>query len=657
MIDVTLKGRTGTAAAPFYALSIERVTFLGDNVPVDGETVAILSPDGDTLALGYAEGGAVDLNLNTAEADGSTAYLESTETIRAALVVGDTDNVRAIVGIELGRNVLDELAPPPELTPKYPTSESLLAILAQMTAQANRAEEASERAESAEASQVAKRAEEKAEVAEQIAKGAQYAKIFTTEAEMKTWAAAEMAKPAEEREVKVGDNLYITDRDVPDYWWTGEGDGYSQLETGAVKIEVDDKLSNTSKNPVQNKTVYEELKKKQNANIYTAKMSLSATPNETYKDALVAGAMRLLFDNTNVESLLLQSKDNEMWISWYTGSGIVTCKLGGDASPMEVWRGNVGFGAQDVFFGAKKTADGDGQFQKGYPRLHGHGQDIHEVSGFSRDSYEGETVWSHRLLLPWDLAKANDTSYLMAAVIWESTRLGVNAKFVQPLLPTNTAEATAALGLPYALPCFENSPIYWNGHLIFDDGSGVKQITFPWGAVNANTTAKVPVLLSSSNDLRFLDDDRRELVIYSNGSGGYVHTKEMGSSTSKAFSFVTQALLDRISALEKGRYAFVNLQYTSSAITLQSKSINIIECASAPSGSVLHLKTSYGGTSANEFMMVLKNVTDLTLGFYPSLTILPRDGDGSHLVPEAGTNVFQFNEIMPGNFLVSRTLV
>jgi hypothetical protein len=211
----------------------------------------------------------------------------------------------------------------------------------------------------------------------------------------------------------------------------------------------------------------------------------------------------------------------------------------------EVWKGNVGFGEQDTFIGAKKTNDGDGQFQNGYPRLHNHGQDIHEVTGFSRDSREDETVWSHRLLLPWDLAKANDTSYLMAGVIWESTRLGVNSKFVQPLLPTNTPEATAALGLPYAVPCFENSPIYWNGHLIFNDGTSVKQIKFPWGALQYGETAKVPIIHGDKRQLHIEDDEGRTLVIYEDGSGGYVHTKGMTSSPN-AFTFVTQALLDRI---------------------------------------------------------------------------------------------------------------
>lgn len=158
----------------------------------------------------------------------------------------------------------------------------------------------------------------------------------------------------------------------------------------------------------------------------------------------------------------------------------------------EVWRGNVGFGEQDTFFGPRKVADGEGQFSKGYPRLHNHGQDIHEVSGFSRDSRDDETVWSHRLLLPWDLAKANDTSYLMAGVVWQSERLaalGGDTTFVQPLLPKNTG-ATASV-LPQAIPCFENSPIFWNGHLIWEGTYAPKQIKMPWSRVADGAEAEL----------------------------------------------------------------------------------------------------------------------------------------------------------------------
>lgn len=167
----------------------------------------------------------------------------------------------------------------------------------------------------------------------------------------------------------------------------------------------------------------------------------------------------------------------------------------------EVWKANVGFGEQDTFFGPKKVADGEGQFLNGYPRLHNHGQDIHEVSGFSRDSRDDETVWSHRLLLPWELAKANDTSYLMAGVVWDGQRNlftnGDTATFVQPLLPQNSGSTQSAL--PYAIPCFENSPVYWKGTIIWNDGtqSISKAVQIPWARVKQDMRGPTELALKS----------------------------------------------------------------------------------------------------------------------------------------------------------------
>lgn len=173
----------------------------------------------------------------------------------------------------------------------------------------------------------------------------------------------------------------------------------------------------------------------------------------------------------------------------------------------EVWKGNVGFGEQDTFFGPRRVADGEGQFCKGYPRLHNHGQDIHEVSGFSRDSRDDETVWSHRLLLPWDLAKANDTSYLMAGVVWNGKRNlfanGDTATFVQPLLPQNSGSTQSAL--PYAIPCFENSPVYWKGTIIWNDGTqGIsKAVQIPWARVKQDMRG--PDELALKRDIPSID--------------------------------------------------------------------------------------------------------------------------------------------------------
>lgn len=172
---------------------------------------------------------------------------------------------------------------------------------------------------------------------------------------------------------------------------------------------------------------------------------------------------------------------------------------GGGDSAVEVWKGNVGFGEQDTFIGAKKTADGDGQFQKGYPRLHNHGQDIHEVSGFSRDSYDNEDVWSHRFVIPWDLAMANDMSYMAANVKWQGSRNllqpGDETTFVQPLMPANTGNTSSVF--PYAIPAFEESPVYWSGTIIYNDTQEAcgtytetaKTVSVPWEAMCSAETA------------------------------------------------------------------------------------------------------------------------------------------------------------------------
>ena len=107
---------------------------------------------------------------------------------------------------------------------------------------------AAAKAESAEANATASKAES-------IAKGAAYSKIFDTEDEMKSWAAQQMALAEAERELKTGDNIYIRATDCPDYWWTGVDTGYSQLETGYVKIEVDTALDADSNNPIANSAV------------------------------------------------------------------------------------------------------------------------------------------------------------------------------------------------------------------------------------------------------------------------------------------------------------------------------------------------------------------------------------------------------------------
>lgn len=326
------------------------------------------------------------------------------------------------------------------------------------------------------------------------------------------------------------------------------------------KLTMDSTLSASSTNPVQNQAVKAALDKKaekshthtisQVTNLQTqlSQLDYKASKSTFNSDDIILPyvkangasmhALRTVFDANNDADNWAEKFDNaKLTFEWWhqydnvkEDSFDVPMKTfrelaASGGGHTEVWRGNVGFGEQDTFFGPRKVADGEGQFLNGYPRLHNHGQDIHEVSGFSRDSRDDETVWSHRLLLPWDLAKANDTSYLLAGVVWESTRLGVNTRFVQPLLPTNTPEATSALGLPYALPCFENSPIYWNGHLIFsDDGASVKQVQIPWDKIANGQTARLALEGESGGGSLTMErnDSTKEISIYDGSSDSYI---------------------------------------------------------------------------------------------------------------------------------------
>lgn len=142
MITVTINDvRGGHASAPFFARSIESLSFRGMEIPA-ATSVALLTIEGETLALAQTEGNNATLNLNTLQADAATAYLDADKMIPAVLAVGDADTLLAVVRVQLGRSRLATIAPPTESAPVYPSSAELRAILAEMTAQADRAEDA-----------------------------------------------------------------------------------------------------------------------------------------------------------------------------------------------------------------------------------------------------------------------------------------------------------------------------------------------------------------------------------------------------------------------------------------------------------------------------------------------------------------------------------
>lgn len=318
------------------------------------------------------------------------------------------------------------------------------------------------------------------------------------------------------------DFLSVTRNGTEDrYWFTNAGStkqiarlkDIDAAVAAIPQVTVDSTLSSTSTNPVQNKAVYRALNDVRISLDY--RLETGDSPYSSEFDALFGGddAFRgqpatLTVSSSNQGGVLGFTEINGTgYIAWKSDKDGQRRKYALGGGNTEVWKGNVGFGDQDTFIGAKRTADGDGQFLNGYPRLHNHGQDIHEVSGFSRDSRDDEDVWSHRLLLPWDLAKANDTSYLMAGVVWNGQRNlftnGDTATFVQPLLPQNSGSTQSAL--PYAVPCFENSPVYWKGTIIWNDGTQAisKAVQIPWARVQQDMRG--PDELALKRDIPSID--------------------------------------------------------------------------------------------------------------------------------------------------------
>lgn len=73
-------------------------------------------------------------------------------------------------------------------------------------------------------------AQKTANEAKSIAEGASKAKVFDTKSAMETWIASSENKAT----LKIGDHLLIKDKNVPDYWWDGEG--VQELETAKVDL-------------------------------------------------------------------------------------------------------------------------------------------------------------------------------------------------------------------------------------------------------------------------------------------------------------------------------------------------------------------------------------------------------------------------------------
>ena len=143
MITVQLKNQTGRIDAPYIALLTIETFALPASVS-DGTTVAMLTPEGDTLAIGHASGGQVTLDSNTLQSAGYCHGVAVGESKNAFLVIGETDALQAIIPVLVRANPLDDLAPPAQMAPAYPTTAELQAILKEMTEQASAASKAAE---------------------------------------------------------------------------------------------------------------------------------------------------------------------------------------------------------------------------------------------------------------------------------------------------------------------------------------------------------------------------------------------------------------------------------------------------------------------------------------------------------------------------------
>ena len=77
--------------------------------------------------------------------------------------------------------------------------------------------------------------------------GANPALVFDTQAQMNTW----LSNPSNTATLKTGQNLYIRQMDVPDYWW----DGSSALNLETEKVDLTNYVSKTGNEILTNKTL------------------------------------------------------------------------------------------------------------------------------------------------------------------------------------------------------------------------------------------------------------------------------------------------------------------------------------------------------------------------------------------------------------------
>lgn len=471
----------------------------------DGLSVALLTPQGDTLAHALVSASTAILDTSTVECYEFARGLPVEATRGAYLVIGDSTHPLAIIPVQVARNPIAEIAPPTDYAPIYPTAIEMQAILTQI-------EEA-----------------RKAYVVD--------TSITAESLNPVTSKAIYDALADKQNKLTAGKNITIcTDGTI-----------------NAKGITVDTSLIPSSSNPVQNKVIYTALDKKQdapNCNVTQFGRNTSAgtngvaiganasatngvsigfsahSPNASIaigKSAtLCTAATYAIAIGENVyvgmygtQSIIIGGMARSLSpkgiaIGYCTtanictgvaiGAGMTACYgvpiiIGSQAFPSATIRvtncgkmtiGGKAVGGGDRYFGTwagdasagwgDVTMLGANSINGKYPRLHARNRDIHAVTGFSNDCY-----YNARFILPWTEAMSNDTSYLSAYTKFTVDRgMGGTQTFIQPLVPKNEG-TTKYAGVEYAIPAFENSPVYWNGQILYNyDGCATRGVTIPW---------------------------------------------------------------------------------------------------------------------------------------------------------------------------------
>lgn len=122
-ITLTLcDNRLGSASSYLGGLTLETYQFKGRDIP-DGTRVALLTPDGRTLAAATVQGGAAEVDTDTQEVADLLRYLPVGAEAQIHIAIGDEDNILAIIPAKMRKNWLDDSAVrPPAPLPDYWTS-------------------------------------------------------------------------------------------------------------------------------------------------------------------------------------------------------------------------------------------------------------------------------------------------------------------------------------------------------------------------------------------------------------------------------------------------------------------------------------------------------------------------------------------------------